>query len=118
MTVRIKRIYDKKASSDGRRILVDRIWPRGVSKEEADLDEWFKEIGPSDDLRKWFDHDAAKFDKFTDKYRQEFQEGDQKASYDQLKEIQKSNSTITLLYGAKDEKHNQAVVLKDMLEGK
>lgn len=118
MTVRTKRIYDKKASSDGHRVLVDRIWPRGMSKEDADLDEWLKEIGPSDELRKWFDHDPDKFEEFSKKYREELQGGNQKASYDKLKEIQKNNSTITLLFGAKDEKHNQAVVLQEMLEGK
>lgn len=118
VTVRTKRIYDKKASSDGHRVLVDRIWPRGMSKEDADLDEWFKDIGPSDELRKWFDHDPDKFEEFSKKYREELQGGNQKASYDKLKEIQKNNSTITLLFGAKDEKHNQAVVLQEMLEGK
>src|SRR5699024_8875429 len=117
MTVRTKRVYDKKASSDGKRILVDRIWPRGVSKEEADLDEWFKDIGPSDELRKWFNHEDDKFPEFAKRYRKELQAGEQKASYDQLKEIQKQYKTITLLFGAKNEKHNQAVVLKDMLEG-
>lgn len=118
MTVRTKRIYDEKHSTDGKRILVDRIWPRGVSKEDAALDEWLQEIGPSDELRKWFNHDEEKFDEFKKKYRKELQDGDQKASYDELKEIQKNNQTITLLFGAKNEKYNQAIVLKEMLEGK
>src|SRR5699024_12040308 len=111
-------ILYKKASSDVKRVLVERIWPRGVSKEEADLDEWLKDIGPTDDFRKWFNHDPDKFEEFTNKYREELQGGDQKASYDKLKEIQKNNSTITLLFGAKDEKHNQAVVLQEILEVK
>ena len=118
MVVQTRRIYEDKKTTDGQRILVDHIWPRGVSKEDADLDEWFKDIGPSDELRKWFNHDDDKFQEFAKKYRKELQSGKQKASYDQLKEIQKQYKTITLLYGAKNEKHNQAVVLKDMLEGK
>lgn len=117
MTVHLKRVYDKVAKSDGMRILVDRVWPRGVSKEDAALDEWMKEIGPSKELRQWFDHDPEKFETFKDKYHQELQDGEQKANYDKLKAIQKENSTITLVYAAKDEKHNQAQVLKEMLEG-
>ncbi len=117
MTVKLKRAYDEVAKNDGKRILVDRIWPRGVSEEDAALDEWFKEIGPSKELRQWFDHDPDKFEEFKEKYRKELQDGEQKASYDKLKEIQKNNSTITLVFSAKDEENNQAVVLKEMLEG-
>lgn len=117
MTVKLKRAYDEVATNDGKRILVDRLWPRGVSKEDAALDEWLKEIGPSKELRQWFDHDPDKFEAFKQKYRKELQDGEQKASYDQLKEIQKKNSTITLVFSAKNEKNNQAVVLKEMLEG-
>lgn len=118
MGVKIKRIYEDASKDDGLRILVDRVWPRGVSKEKAKLDEWFKEVAPSNDLRKWFNHEDDKFDSFSDKYHQELQSGDQKAAYDELKSLQKKHKTITLLYGAKNEKHNQAVVLKNMLEGK
>lgn len=118
MAVKIKRIYEQVSDDDGLRVLVDRIWPRGVSKEEAALDEWFKEIGPSDDLRKWFNHEDDKFEQFTKEYRQELQTGKQKASYDQLKELQKQHSDMTLLFGAKNESCNQAVVLQEMLEGK
>lgn len=116
MTVQLKRIYEDKASSDGKRILVDRLWPRGVSKEKAGLDEWFKEIGPSKNLRQWFDHDPNKFEEFRKKYKEELQDGKQKACYDQLKAIEKENSMITLLFSAKDEENNQAQVLKEMLE--
>lgn len=116
MTVKLKRIYENKANNDGRRILVDRIWPRGVSKEKAHLYKWFKEIGPSNELRKWFDHDPEKFDEFKKKYKQELQDGEQKASYDKLKEVEKDSSTITLVYSAKDKQNNQAQVLKEMLE--
>lgn len=116
MTVQLKRIYEDVAKSDGKRILVDRVWPRGVSKEDAHIDEWFKEIGPTKELRQWFDHDADKFEAFEQKYRKELQDGEQKANYDKLKEIQKKNNKITLVYAAKDTKHNQAQVLKEMLE--
>jgi len=116
MTVKLKRAYDKAAKNDGKRILVDRVWPRGVSKEDADLYEWLKEVGPSKDLRQWFDHDPEKFEDFKNKYHKELQDGEQKASYDKLKEIQKEYKTITLVYAAKDEKNNQAQVLKEMLE--
>ena|SRR5690625_2478628 len=116
VTVKLKRIYEDKSNNDGKRILVDRVWPRGVSKEKAGLDEWFKEIGPTKELRQWFDHDPEKFEAFAKKYRKELQSGEQKASYDKLKEIEKNNETITLVFSAKDEKHNQAQVLKDMLD--
>lgn len=117
MTVKLKRVYDEAATNDGKRILVDRVWPRGVSKEKADLYEWFKEIGPTKELRQWFNHEPEKFAAFKKKYREELQSGDQKAAYDQLKEIQKAYSTITLVFSAKDEENNQAQVLKEMLEG-
>lgn len=116
MTVKLKRAYDKAAKNDGKRILVDRVWPRGVSKEDADLYEWLKEVGPSKHLRQWFDHDPEKFEDFKKKYHKELQDGEQKASYDKLKEIQKEYKTITLVYAAKDEENNQAQVLKEMLE--
>lgn len=118
VTVKLKRVYDEAATNDGKRILVDRVWPRGVSKEKADVYEWLKEIGPTKELRQWFNHDPEKFATFKKKYREELQSGDQKAAYDQLKEIQKSYSTITLVFSAKDEENNQAQVLKEMLEGK
>lgn len=116
MSVKLKRIYEDKAKNDGKRILVDRVWPRGVSKEKAALDEWFKEIGPSKELRQWFDHAPDKFDQFKEKYKKELQNGEQKASYDKLKSIEKENKTITLVYAAKDKQHNQAQFLKEMLE--
>ncbi len=88
MTVQLKRIYEDVAKNYGKRILVDRVWPRGISKENAHIDEWFKEIGPSKELRQWFNHDANKFEEFKRKYRKELQDGEQKASYDKLKAIQ------------------------------
>lgn len=111
--IRTKRIYDAPAESDGHRVLVDRIWPRGVSKEEAKLDEWLKDIAPSDILRKWFDHGPEKFEEFGKKYRIELKD---KAT--ELKELREKAEfkTITLLYGAKDTEHNQAIVLQKVLE--
>lgn len=110
--IKIKRIYDDPSKNDGYRILIDRIWPRGVSKEDAELDDWNKDIAPSDKLRKWFDHDPEKFDEFAKKYREELDD-----KKEDLTEIRKKaeKQTVTLLYGAKDTKHNQAVVLQNVL---
>lgn len=112
-TIKIKRIYEDPSNSDGYRILIDRVWPRGVSKESAKLDDWKKEVAPSDELRKWFDHDRDKFDVFAKKYRKELEH-----KTEELEAIlQKANEkTVTLLYGAKDTEHNQAVVLQKVLE--
>ena len=111
--IKIKRIYDDRSNDDGYRILIDRIWPRGVSKEDAKLDAWNKDIAPSDKLRKWFDHDPDKFDEFAKKYRKELDD-----KKEDLTEILKKaeEQTITLLYGAKDTEHNQAVVLQNVLK--
>src|SRR5699024_11377838 len=116
MTVKLKRVYEEEANDDGKRILVDRVWPRGVSKEKANLYEWLKEIGPSKELRQWFNHDPDTFQEFKKKYKAELQDGEQKASYDKLKAIQKENSTITLIFPAKNKENNKAQVLKEMLE--
>lgn len=111
--ITIKRIYDSPSKDDGYRILVDRIWPRGVSKENSKLDEWNKDIAPSGKLRKWFDHDPEKFDEFAKKYRKELD--DKKEDLTKILEITK-NKKVTLLYGAKDTEHNQAVVLQNALK--
>lgn len=112
-TIQIKRIYEKASETDGYRILVDRIWPRGVSKEEANLDEWNKDLAPSSELRKWFDHDPDKFEDFAIEYKKELQ-----YNKEELKELREKakGQNLTLLYGAKDTVHNQAVVLKQVLE--
>lgn len=112
-TIRIKRIYDEQAEDDGYRILVDRIWPRGVSKEKANLDEWNKDIAPSTELRKWFDHKEERFEEFTLKYRNELKEKEE-----QLNELRKiaNSEPISLLYAAKSPILNNAIVLKDVLE--
>jgi uncharacterized protein YeaO (DUF488 family) len=111
--IKIKRVYDPPSSRDGLRILVDRLWPRGLTKERAAVDLWLKEVAPSTELRKWFGHDPDKWKQFQLRYRKELKE--KKDSITLLK--QKSNvRTVTLLYGARDEEHNEALVLKKILE--
>lgn len=114
MDIEIKRIYEDPADEDGTRVLVDRLWPRGMSKESAHIDGWWKEVAPSDDLRKWFGHEVDKWPDFEKKYRVEL-ESQKDGIRDFLKGIDK-RKRLTLLYGAKDEEHNQAVVLKSYLE--
>jgi uncharacterized protein YeaO (DUF488 family) len=112
--IKLKRVYEAYESSDGARVLVDRLWPRGISKEKAHLELWLKDIAPSDELRKWFNHDPKKWKEFQTKYKQELEEKDELVK--QLKELQKKEKTLTLLYGAKDSEHNQAVVLAQLLK--
>lgn len=113
MPIRLKRAYDEPEEDDGLRVLVDRIWPRGKSKEELQLDEWLKEIAPSEKLRKWFDHDPEKFDEFKNRYEKELNN-----SREQVRHLAEKahDHDVTLVYGAKDREHNQAVVLKEYLE--
>lgn len=115
--IKIKRIYEEASVDDGIRILVDRLWPRGISKKEANLDEWLKEIGPSTELRKWFNHDSDNFMEFKKKYKEELKHGDHKEALEKLEDLIKSNhgQQITLLFGAKNEEENQAVVLQEIL---
>ncbi len=113
MKIKIKRVYDEAANSDGTRILVDRIWPRGISKKKASLDDWIKEIAPSTELRKWFNHEEDRFVEFSKRYKKELDT--QKDLTELLLEKGKTNQ-LTLVYSAKDQTHNQAVVLKEFLE--
>lgn len=116
MELKIERIYTKPADLDGYRILVDRLWPRGISKVNAHLDKWLKEVGPSNDLRKWFGHDVARYPEFKERYLAELTATP--AYYNSLKAIvqeQLKSQNVILLYGAKDEKHNQAVILQEKL---
>lgn len=114
MNISIARIYENKETSDEVRILVDKLWPRGISKEEAHLDEWFKDWAPSDDLRNKFHDDNLSWSEFSKKYKQELK--DQKDQIqDDLDEIDKRKSVL-LLYGSKDKEQNNAVVLKEFLE--
>lgn len=111
----IKRIYDDADDSDGQRVLVDRMWPRGVSKERAQLDHWFKEIAPSPDLRTWWDHDPDSFDDFAHRYEQELSDEDHAEAVDELIDLIHDHDRVTLLYAAKDESVNHARVLQDHL---
>lgn len=111
--IRLKRIYDPVSEEDGRRILVDRLWPRGLSKDAARIDEWLKDLAPSDELRKWFSHDLTKWQEFRKKYIKELLE-----KQDMIAKLRAEarNKTITLLFAARDIEHNNAVVLKEALK--
>jgi uncharacterized protein YeaO (DUF488 family) len=112
---KIKRVYEVAAPSDGYRVLVDRLWPRGVSKEKAHVDQWMKEIGPSDKLRKWFGHDPERWTEFQKRYKAELR--DKLDLTKELRKLEKQHRTVTLVYSAHDELHNQAVALSGFLRG-
>jgi len=116
-TVQIKRAYEDPDAADGYRVLVDRVWPRGVRKDELVIDVWMKEIGPSDVLRRWFGHDPARWEEFVARYRDELRMEPAAELVDTIV-AQAKRGPVTLVYGAKDELHNQAVVLRDVIEGK
>lgn len=109
--LKIKRAYEAAADEDGTRVLVDRLWPRGVTKQRAAIDWWAKELAPSQDLRKWFGHRPERFDEFKERYEAEVGSNPE---LERLRELVK-HETVTLVYGAKDEERNQAVVLLDIL---
>ena len=111
--IRTKRIYDEPKKEDGFRILVDRLWPRGLSKEKARTDLWLKDIAPSDELRKWFSHDPRKWSDFKKKYKKELKNNPELLN--KIKRIDKKEKVVTLLYAAKDEEHNNALALKEIL---
>ena len=114
MAVRIKRAYEPADAADGYRVLIDRIWPRGVSKEAARLDEWPRDLAPSSELRRWFGHEPSKFDAFRRRYRAELVGHPEK-----LSELRRRGrrGTLTLVYSARDTEHNDAVVLAELLRG-
>ena len=113
MKINMKRVYERACKEDGFRILVDRLWPRGLTKEKASVDLWLKEIAPSTELRKWFGHDPAKWKGFQKRYLQELKKNQGPVSL--LKEKVKKG-IVTLVYGAKDEEHNEALVLKEFFK--
>ncbi|HLJ92143.1 MAG TPA: DUF488 domain-containing protein [Gemmataceae bacterium] len=113
--IQVKRVYEKPSRKDGLRVLVDRLWPRGLTKERAAVKLWLKDVAPSTELRKWFGHDLAKWKQFQTCYRKELRE-----KKDALKLLKQKGEehTVTLVYGARDEEHNEALVLKSVLEGR
>ncbi len=112
LDIKIKRAYEPAGESDGTRVLIDRLWPRGVSKSEAAIDHWFRDLAPSSELRRWFGHDPARWHEFGRRYTEELaQHGEQ---LDNLLRMT-ARGPVTLVYGARDEKHNDAVVLKNVL---
>jgi len=112
--VRIKRVYEPAAKEDGCRVLVDRLWPRGMKKESAKIDLWMKDVAPSDTLRKSFHHDAMKWPVFEKKYQAELK--GKRDSLAELKRLEKQHGTLTLLFGARDPEHNQAAIIAEALK--
>jgi uncharacterized protein YeaO (DUF488 family) len=113
MKVKLKRAYEPAAKEDGFRILVDRLWPRGISKEKAAIGLWLKDIAPSTELRKWFGHDPEKWSEFQKKYRAELKQNKEPL---EILEEHANKGPVTLIYAAKDEEHNEAQVLAKLLE--
>jgi uncharacterized protein YeaO (DUF488 family) len=111
--IRLKRAYEKPTADDGLRVLVERLWPRGLTKERAAIDLWMKEVAPSPELRKWYGHDEAKWDEFQQRYRAELVAN--KELVEELREKCRSG-TVTFVYAARDEERNSALILKDFLE--
>ena len=111
-SIRVCRVYDQASSDDGTRVLVDRVWPRGISKERARIDLWLKHVAPSTGLRKWFGHDPRRWDEFRQRYRTELVENPE--PFEELVDLVK-NGPVTLVYSARDEEHNQAVALREMV---
>lgn len=113
--MKLKRVYLPAEETDGYRILVDRLWPRGISKEKAKIDLWLKEVAPSNELRKWFGHDPERFNEFTERYKAELQAS---GALEDLHQAIQEHPNVTLLYAAHDEQHNNAIVLQELLETK
>lgn len=112
--IHLKRVYEEPSKNDGLRVLVERLWPRGLTKERAAVDLWLKDIAPSPVLRKWFGHDPPRWEQFQDRYRRKLRE---KKDAVRLLKQKSEEHTVTLVYGARDEEHNEALVLKKILEG-
>jgi uncharacterized protein YeaO (DUF488 family) len=113
--VTIRRVYESEDPGEYYKVLIDRLWPRGISKDKAGWNEWMKEVAPSNELRKWFNHVPDKCEQFKQLYKTELTL--RKNDLDKLKQLEIKYGTLTLLYAAKDEKHNNAVVLKELFEG-
>jgi uncharacterized protein YeaO (DUF488 family) len=115
MNIRIKRVYEEPNREDGERILVDRLWPRGLTKEKAKVDLWLKDVAPSTELRKWFAHDPAKWAGFRSRYEEELKGKEEELS---ILRHEAAKGAVTLVYGAKDQEHNEAVILLKLLTAK
>jgi uncharacterized protein YeaO (DUF488 family) len=115
MPIRTRRVYEPPDPEDGYRVLIDRIWPRGVRKEEVQLDEWARELAVSTELRRWFGHDPAKWHEFRDRYRAELLAPEHRAALEALARRARWR-TVTIVYGARDEQHNNAVALAELLQ--
>ncbi|MDR7566467.1 MAG: DUF488 family protein [Armatimonadota bacterium] len=113
--LRVRRVYEPPEPQDGFRVLVDRLWPRGLSKEAARVDLWARELAPSDRLRRWFGHDPVKWEEFRRRYREELSRSPARELVQQLAERAR-HGTVTLVFGARDERHNNAVVLAEVLQ--
>ncbi len=115
LNIQLKRAYEAAERSDGPRVLVDRIWPRGLAKEDADIAHWLKGLAPSTELRKWFGHDPDKWPEFRERYLEELTSGDAGEDLEALKKLLEQNDSITLVFAAKDTEHNNAVALRDFI---
>lgn len=117
MTIAIKRVYEAAARTDGSRVLVDRLWPRGLTKERAAIDEWLRDLAPSDELRRWYHARPDQWMAFRKKYLKELAQPDQERGLQQLYELAHKKKRLTLLFASKNELHNNALVLKELLDG-
>jgi len=117
MTVQLKRVYDPPSPQDGARVLVDRLWPRGLTKEAAALDAWLKDVAPSDELRKWFHAHPVQWSKFREKYLAELTTGDAHIALQQLHDLARNRRGLTLLFASKNLERNNALVLKQLIDG-
>jgi uncharacterized protein YeaO (DUF488 family) len=117
MPITLKRVYERPSLRDGYRVLVDRLWPRGLSKDAVKVNLWLKEIAPSDELRKWFHERRTQWPAFRERYIEELAEPEKNSALEQLHELAGKRKAITLLFASKDVEHNNAVVLKELLEG-
>ncbi|MFV8824509.1 DUF488 domain-containing protein [Thauera sp. WH-2] len=116
MTIRVRRAYDPSAAGDGCRVLVDRLWPRGLARDEAQIDHWLRELAPSNELRRWFAHDAERWDAFCQRYAEELQSPSTSVALAELRQLITTQPTVTLLYGARDAEHNNAQALRLWLQ--
>jgi uncharacterized protein YeaO (DUF488 family) len=115
MTIDIKRAYEPASPDDGQRVLVDRVWPRGRTREALQISDWFKDLAPSSDLRRWFGHDPDRWEEFARRYREELKSPERAKQLNELEETS-AKRKVTLVYGARDREHNQAVVLRDVID--